>query len=86
MKRVFKTEARLLTRKRRDKKLTQTQLSKLLNFKNGQFISNIERGLCGLPNKSVMKTCEILDINIFEYKDAKKSDYNINLNNEVRND
>jgi transcriptional regulator with XRE-family HTH domain len=33
--------------------LSQEELSQLMGYKNGQFISNIERGICGIPMHSL---------------------------------
>jgi transcriptional regulator with XRE-family HTH domain len=57
------TEIRkLLKTSREKKKLTQVGLSKLLGFDNPQFVSNIERGLAGVPPKHFKKLAQILDI------------------------
>lgn len=42
--------------------LSQSDLSHKLGYKNGQFISNVERGLCSIPLKSLALFCEVLDI------------------------
>ena len=42
--------------------LSQTDLSLLLGYRNGQFISNVERGLCNIPLKNMKKISEVLDI------------------------
>lgn len=44
------------------KRYSQSELSRLLGYKNGQFISNVERGLCSVPKKKLKKLAEILDI------------------------
>lgn len=45
----FQHEARLFFEKRTKNQVSQSELSTDLGFKCGQFISNVERGLCGLP-------------------------------------
>ena len=57
------------------KKYSQTDLSTLLGYKNGQFISNVERGLCSIPLKMLSKVCHILQINREEMKMAIIKDY-----------
>jgi len=42
--------------------MTQMQLSKKLGYTTSQFISNIERGLCSLPEKKHSKITTILGI------------------------
>lgn len=44
------------------KKFSQSELSKILGYKNGQFISNVERGLCSMPKKILRKLSETLDV------------------------
>lgn len=55
--------------------LSQTQLSNLLGYKNGQFISNVERGLCSIPLKGMQKVVEVLKITPEELRDAMLKDY-----------
>lgn len=68
--RTFTNIAKLVRDKRlaSTKGLSQNDLSKLLGYKNGQFISNVERGLCGVPFKNLNKLCEILNIEQSELK------------------
>ena len=54
---------------------SQNQLSKLLGYKNGQFISNVERGLCGIPLKGIQKLIEVLGLDSLELKNAMLRDY-----------
>ncbi len=54
---------------------SQNQLSKLLGYKNGQFISNVERGLCGIPLKGVQKLIEVLNLDSRDLKNAMLRDY-----------
>lgn len=60
---------------------SQNQLSKLLGYKNGQFISNVERGLCGIPLKGISKLIDVLDLNARDLKDAMQRDYEETLDN-----
>lgn len=62
MKKTWPNMAKLIKPARIKKGLSQGDLSKLLNYKNGQFISNIERSLCSTPPKVANEMCEILDI------------------------
>ena len=68
--RTFNNIAKLVREKRlaSPQGLSQNDLSKLLGYKNGQFISNVERGLCGVPFKNLTKLCEILSIEQSELK------------------
>jgi len=76
-KRVFKHIAKLVKEKRQasEKRYSQSELSTELGYKNGQFISNVERGKCAIPLKMLAKTCEVLGISADEMKDAMVKDY-----------
>lgn len=81
--RTFSNIAKLVREKRlaNPKGLSQNDLSKLLGYKNGQFISNVERGLCGVPFKNLNKLCEILLIEQPELKAAILKDVEETVNN-----
>lgn len=61
--------------------LSQTDLSTLLGYKNGQFISNVERGLCNVPLKMMSRIAEILNISPEEIKTAILKDHAQTLDN-----
>lgn len=42
--------------------LSQQELSTKLGYINGQFVSNIERGLCSIPVKKYKTLCKILNV------------------------
>ena len=50
-------------------------MSMKMGWKNGQFMSNIERGLCSLPSKYLMQFCAILEIPVENVIDAMVEDY-----------
>ncbi|MBC7712210.1 MAG: helix-turn-helix transcriptional regulator [Rhizobacter sp.] len=81
--RSFKNIAILIRYKRITSKLglSQVDLSVLLGYKNGQFISNVERGMCNIPLKTMKHICEILEINQEEIKIAILKDYSDTLTN-----
>ncbi len=80
MKASAKAVAEFIRAKRKEKKLSQAEFTKLLfPSKNcSQFISNIERGLCQLPVKSVPALSEItgeseeyiIELMASDYKDG----------------
>ena len=41
--------------------ISQKKLAKILGYKNGQLISNVERGLCGVPDHRVIAFCDALN-------------------------
>lgn len=82
----FQNVARLIKDKRLEhpEGFSQTQLSKSLGYKNGQFISNVERGLCSIPLKGMNKFIKVLDIPAKELKDAMLKDYEDTLDSYLR--
>ncbi len=70
--RSFENIAKLIRTKRTNhpKGYSQSELSHLLGYKNGQFISNVERALCNIPLKMLRRVSEILTIDAQELKEA----------------
>ena len=61
--------------------LSQMDLSLRIGYKNGQFISNIERGQCNIPLEMMKEISEILDISSEEMKIAILKDIEVTLTN-----
>ena len=68
-------------RQNHPKSYSQSELSHLLGYKNGQFISNVERALCNVPLKMLRKVTEVLDISADELKHAILDDHERTLEN-----
>lgn len=81
--RSFKNIASLVRAKRinHPKNYSQSDLSLLLGYKNGQFISNVERGLCNVPLKMMKKISDVLDISADDIKTAILKDHEETLTN-----
>jgi hypothetical protein len=81
--RCFENIAKLIRTKRinHPKSYSQSELSNLLGYKNGQFISNVERALCNIPLKMLGRVSEVLDINPNDLKRAMASDLDKTLDN-----
>lgn len=81
--RSFDNIAKLIREKRTQhpKGYSQSELSNLLGYKNGQFISNVERGLCNIPLKMLTKVAQILDISHADLKESIIKDQQITLDN-----
>jgi transcriptional regulator with XRE-family HTH domain len=81
--RCFENIAKLIRTKRlgHAKGYSQSELSHMLGYKNGQFISNVERALCNIPLKMLRKVSEVLDIAPEELKKAILDDHEKTLNN-----
>ncbi|MBL7663894.1 MAG: hypothetical protein JNM93_02085 [Bacteriovoracaceae bacterium] len=84
--RSFKNIALLIRTKRMNhpKGYSQSELSNLLGYKNGQFISNVERALCNIPLKMLKQVSEILDIPAADLKDAILKDHEETLNSYLK--
>ncbi len=84
--RCFKHIATLIRNKRlqHPKGYSQSELSHLLGYKNGQFISNVERALCNIPLKMLGKVSEVLTIDPNELKAAILKDHEETLNNYLK--
>jgi DNA-binding XRE family transcriptional regulator len=63
MKGYFKNTSELIKKARIEKEISQTEAAKLLGYKNGQIISNIERGLQGVPLGRASEFCHKLRLN-----------------------
>ena len=81
--RCFKSIAKLIKAKRlgHPRGYSQSQLSHLLGYKNGQFISNVERGLCNVPLKMLRRVSEVLDVPKEDLKKAILDDHEKTLDN-----
>lgn len=73
--RTFNNIAKTIKVARDNAELSQNEFSHAMGYKNGQFTSNIERGLCSLPLKKINDVAEILDIDASEIKQAMINDY-----------
>lgn len=86
--RCFENIAKLIRDKRtsHSKGYSQSELSHLLGYKNGQFISNVERALCNVPLKMLSRVSEVLDIEPTELKAAILRDQEETLDNFLKSD
>lgn len=84
--RSFEHIAKLIRTKRvnHPKGYSQSELSNMLGYKNGQFISNVERALCNIPLKMLKRVSEVLDIPSTEIKDAILRDHEQTIENYLR--
>jgi hypothetical protein len=84
--RSFEHIAKLIKNKRinHPKGYSQSELSNLLGYKNGQFISNVERALCNVPLKMLGRVSDVLDINPEDLKQAMINDLNKTLENYLK--
>ena len=59
----FNHIAKYIKTQREAVELSQTELATAIGYKNGQFISNVERGLCSLPLCKIKPTAQALRVN-----------------------
>lgn len=79
--RSFENISRLIRQKRLEhhKHYSQAELSQILGYKNGQFISNVERGLCSVPLKMLKRVGQVLEISPAELREALLADFHTTL-------
>ncbi len=84
--RCFENIAKLIRTKRlsHEKGYSQSELSHLLGYKNGQFISNVERALCNIPLKMLGRVSEVLNIPAEELKQSILRDQERTLENYLK--
>jgi transcriptional regulator with XRE-family HTH domain len=79
--------AKLMRERRRELKLSQRELSAAVGFstKEGQFISNVERGKCQFPVKFINKLATALDVSNETVIELMTNDYKNAIIKEVSN-
>lgn len=83
MPKKFNSIAKVIRQAREVAGISQVELSKQIGYENGQFISNVERGLCSVPAAKVVKLTEILNISSKSITDAMTEDFQANLHQVV---
>lgn len=79
---IMTNMGRLIRSKRKQMGLTQRQLAHKLGYRqNGQYISNIERGICQMTPFQFRKLSTILKIRKIKLVDALIEDYRKRLEN-----
>lgn len=71
----FENFGKFLRTSRINASKTQDQVAKELGFKNGQFVSNMDRGICSLPVKNIETLGECLDVSANSIRMAMLRDY-----------
>ena len=82
-KRTFHNIGLFVRVSRLDAGLSQTALARELGFRNGQFVSNVERGLCSIPEHKIAHTAEILKVSPYTLIKHMVRDYQLNLSGAV---
>ena len=61
-------------------KISQSKLSESLGYRNGQFISNVERGICSIPLDKVAKVASVLKLDSEDLRNALVEDFESRVN------
>ena len=79
--------ANLMRNRRRELKMSQVKLSGMVGFSNkeGQFISNVERGKCQFPVKFINKLATALEVSTETIIELMSNDYKNAIIKEVLN-
>ena len=86
MQRSFNTIAKKITEARERKGYTQAELARFIGYKNGQFISNVERGKCGIPIEKIFLMSRILGTNPMIFAQAMITDFQTYVYNQIDED
>ena len=81
---MTKSIGQLFREKREHLGLTQQVLSKHLGLSSSQYISNIERGLCGPSLDTLVKLSELLRLDPHKLIDSMVDEYRKNLKQKFR--
>lgn len=73
--RSFSNIGKFVKKHREKVGLSQTELSRALGYSKGQFISNVERGLCSVPLKHAVDLRKALDVEAHTLTTALLRDY-----------
>lgn len=79
----FKSQAHLVRELRKEKSLTQDEMSRVLGFTSPQFISNWERGVSGIPASCFSKFAKKLKVPIHLIINASVEDYKTQLLDQI---
>jgi transcriptional regulator with XRE-family HTH domain len=81
--RQFYQLGHLVKEYRRKSNISQIHLAKKLGYKNGQFVSNMERGLCNVPFSKVGELAKELNIPTDIIIDRMAEDFKANIRDTV---
>lgn len=76
--------SKVLRNSRKNASVTQTELAIKLGFGNGQFVSNIERGVATLPTSHFKTAARLLKIPVSKLITAAVQDYKQGLKQSIR--
>ena len=79
MKQSFVAMAKLVRVEREISEHSQESLAKELGYTQGQFLSNVERGVCTLPPKHWKKLAKLIHVSLEDLIEARLQDECMNL-------
>lgn len=74
----------LIREKRIEQNLSQNELASHLGYTSPQYISNVERNLCGFPAKKAKQLCKILKIKKGDFKEAYLKRYELKIDRALK--
>lgn len=77
-------EGQFLYERRIAKDMSQGELAKKCGFLSSQFISNIERDLCGIPPEYIGKIAKVLDFDPESLIQLKLKNFELRLRTSVK--
>jgi len=83
VKKYFPSTAKLIKERREVVGISQTSLAYALGYKNGQFVSNAERGLSSFPAEKIVLLAEALNCKPELIIEARVEEERIHLTNVV---
>jgi len=82
--RSFDNIAKTIKSARSKAMLSQGQLATLTGYTRAQYISNLERGLCGVPYNKIMAFSGALNIMPYEIREAMLADVRESINAHIK--
>jgi len=83
MKKWYLTSGAIAKEYREKKDLSQGDVASILGYKNGQLISNLERGIAPIPFKKLIPFCELIGCPREIMRDALFSEYVTKIRNKL---
>lgn len=80
----FKKIASVIKQTRLEAGLSQLELAQSIGYKQGQFISNVERAQCSIPENRVKVTAQVLGVKPTLLTEAMLADYAMDLKQAIK--
>jgi transcriptional regulator with XRE-family HTH domain len=80
----FEAQGKIIRKARKAAGLSQGDISKKMGWKSSQFISNIERGIAGIPEFQLDRIVKLLNLDRWELYHILMNDYADRLQKALR--